>query len=235
MEILEEAEWIEKAEIVLREGFIRRTGDPASAPVLEPPLHAHEAEYFVRGLKSGIFSIDDEGYVQSTVLPRSSRDSTRSKILNLFWRHKGDRWSVFREGVCQISTMAVLNLKHGIPLGQIQMEPTFPDLHWPVDILLKNSKGDCAAFCEVKRDDHEMKTFISGFRHCCAAGSHLGKECKFSTNHPKFAACVALKPKHFLAVSPGQEVCFQLAYSEREITIFDVPVSLLVSELQISI
>lgn len=79
-------EWIADAEICLRERFIRRAGGTNLTPtlVIKPPLNAGEAEYFVRGLENGIFSIDDEGYVQSTVLPPSSRKSTGNKTLCLF-------------------------------------------------------------------------------------------------------------------------------------------------------
>jgi hypothetical protein len=232
------AEEIAEAEICLRERFKGCAGGAnlASTFVIKPPLHAGEAEYFVRGLESGIFSIDDEGYVQSTVLPPSSRESTRNKTLSLFWHRTGRRY-LFREGVCQISTMAALKLKYGFPLDQIKMEPTFPDrpeLSWAVDILLKGPQGTNVAFCEVKRDDRELERLISGFRYCCGAGSHSKNECKFSKNHPKFALCVALKPEYFMAVSPGQEVCFQLSYSGHFIAIAEVPLSSLVSKLQSS-
>jgi hypothetical protein len=55
-------EWIAEAEICLRERFIRCTGGPnlASTFVIKPTLHAGEAEYLVRGLENGIYSIDDE-------------------------------------------------------------------------------------------------------------------------------------------------------------------------------
>jgi hypothetical protein len=181
-------EWIEEARSCLRERFIRCAGgaNPASTFVIKPNLHASEAEYFVRGVENGIFSIDDEGYVQSSVLPLS-RKSTRNKTLSLFWHRTGRRY-LFREGVCQISTMAALTLKYGCPLDQIHMEPTFPgwpEHSWAVDILLKSRQGTDVAFCEVKRDDHELNELIWGFRHCCKAGSHAKNECRFRKNPPK--------------------------------------------------
>jgi hypothetical protein len=232
-------EWIEEAETCLRERFIRCAGGAnlASTLVIEPTLHAGEAEYFVRGLENGIFSIDDDGYVQSTVLPPSSRKSKRNKTLCLFWHRTGRRY-LFREGVCQISTMAALKLKYGFPLDQIQMEPTFPgrpELSWAVDILLKSPQGTETAFCEVKRSDGEWNRLIRDFKYCCEAGSHLKNECKFSRNHPKYALCVAIKPDYFMAVSPGREVCFQLSYSGDFIAIAEVPLSSVVSKLQSSI
>jgi hypothetical protein len=231
-------EWIAEAETCLRERFIRWAGGANLLPtvLIEPTLDAREAEYFVRGMENGIFSIDDEGYVQSSVLPLSSRKSTRKKILCLFWKRKGQPY-LFREGVCQISTIAALTLKYGCPLDQILMEPTFPgrpELSWAVDILLKNQQGTDTAFCEVKRDDRELNKLISGFRYCCKAGSHLKNECKFSKNHAKYALCVAIKPDYFMAASPGREVCFQLSYSGHFVEMAEVPLSSLVSKLQSS-
>jgi len=223
-------EWIVDAESCLRGRFIRCVGG-ASAFVIKPPLHACEAEYFVRGLENGVFSIDDEGYVQSSVLPPSSRDSTRNKTLSLFWHRAGRRY-LFREGVCQISTVAALKLKYCVPLDQIKMEPTCPDgLSWAVDILLKSPQGTNVAACEVKRDDRELKKLISGFRSCCGVGLHSKKECKFSKNHPKFELCHSLRPEYFMAVSPGQEVCLQLSYSGDFIEGAEVPLSSLLSKL----
>jgi hypothetical protein len=231
-------DWIAEANNCLRERFIRCAGgaNPAST-FIKPNLHASEAEYFVRGLENRIFWIDDEGYVQSSVL-RLSRKSTRNKILSLFWHRTGRRY-LFREGVCQISTMAALTLKYGCPLDQIHMEPTFPDWpehSWAVDILLKSRQGSNVAFCEVKRDDHELNELICGFRHCCKAGSHAKNECKFRKNHPKYSSCVDIKPDYFMAVSPGREFCcFQLSYSGHFIATADVPLSSVVSKLQSSI
>jgi hypothetical protein len=243
MQIAEKAgeAWIAEAEASLRVRFMRWANRANLAPTYvikptKPTLNAYEAEYFVRGLENGIFSIDDDGYVQSTVLPLSGK-STRNKVLCLFWKRKG-RPFLFREGVCQIATISALTLKYGCPLDQIHMEPTdpgWPELPGAVDILLKNPQGTDIALCEVKRDDREWNKLISDFEHCCQAGSHAKNECKFSKNHPKYALCVALEPDYFMAVSPGREVCFQLSYAEHSIGIARVPLSYLVSRLQPSI
>ena len=165
-------EWVAAAEARLKQQFdlIHVVPGPNPAPILaiKPPLDPLEAEYFLKGLDMGIFSIDDEGYVQSTMLPWPSPKSKRQKILQLFWRPA--KPYLFREGVCQISTAAAFALKFGCPLDQIKMEPTFPGRPWSVDILLKSPQGLNVAFCEVKRDDRELSKLISGFRYCCEAG-----------------------------------------------------------------
>src|ERR1700722_20438051 len=104
-------EWIEEAQACLGERYdrLRRGRGSNLSPtfVIKPHLDASEAEHFVRGMQNGIFSVDDEGYVQSDVLPLPSRKGTRNKILCLFWWRAG-RPYLFREGICQVSTVAAL-------------------------------------------------------------------------------------------------------------------------------
>ena len=212
-------EWIAEAEAHLQDRYdrIRRAWGNSLAPtfVIDPPLDAGEAEYFVRGLEERIFSIDDEGYVQSRVLPLPASKATQKRILALFWR-RADRRFLFREGVCQLATVAALTLKYGWELDRIEMEPTFPDLPrlaWAVDIVLRNADRAIIACCEVKRDDRELDQLVAGFRHCCGAGPHRRDECRFGKNHPKYDLCAVLKPAYFMATSPGREICFRLSHN----------------------
>ena len=165
---------------------------------------------------------------------RPRAKARKKKILSLFWRRAG-RPYLFREGVCQVSTVAAFVLRYGCRLDQIKMEPSFPgrpELSWAVDILLKSPQGADVVFCEVKRNDRELNHLITSFRHCCEAGSHLKDECKFSKNHSKYALCIAIKPVYFMAVSPGGQVCFQLSYSGDFVSITEVPLACLLSKLQ---
>lgn len=218
-------QWIARAEALLRDRYdcIRRASAQTLAPTIEiaPQLDAEEAEYFVRGIEQGVFSIDEEGYAQSAVLPKPSRKGKQKRALQLFWHRDGRRY-LFREGVCQLSTMSALNLRYGWPLVQMQMEPTFaehPQLAWAVDILLKGADGNVVACCEIKRNDREFEQLVAGFRHCCTAGPHRKDECEFAKNHPKYELCAAIRPAYFMAVSPGRETCFRLSYCEGTIAI----------------
>jgi hypothetical protein len=171
-------DWISEAKHQLQQRYdlIRCAGGPIPSLALgiKPPLNAREAEYFVRGLEAGLFSIDDESYVQSSMLPASSRTDSRNRILQLFWRRAGQRY-LFREGICQLSTVATLRLNYNWPEDKIKMEPTFPEqahLPWAVDILMLNAQGTVAALCEVKRDKRELDQLVRGFQHCCREGPH---------------------------------------------------------------
>lgn len=212
-------DWIAKAQGLLQYHYdciLLADGPQTQFPTfaVEPSLDPSEAEYFVRGIEEGIFSIDNEGYVQSSVLPPPSHRRTQKRILQLFWRRFGRRY-LFREGVCQVATVAELTLKYGWPLKQIKMEPTFPELPrlaFAVDIALMTDGGRVVALCEVKRNDREMDQLLNSFRHCCAAGPHRRNECRFRKNHPKYQFCSAFEPSYFLAASPGRTVCWKLSY-----------------------
>lgn len=214
-------EWIVKAEAHLQDCYdcIRRADKRTQLPTcaIKPSLHVSEAEYFVRGIEAGVFSIDDQGYVQSPVLPQPSNKGTQKRILQLFWRRAG-RHFLFREGVCQVSTVAELVLRYRWPLDHIKMEPRFPELPrlaWAVDISLTNAEGRVVALCEVKRDNREMDQLLTGFKHCCEAGPHSRDGCHFGKNHPKYELCSEVKPMYFLAASPGRAACFKLSYNGR--------------------
>jgi hypothetical protein len=83
------AEWVESATGILQERYdrLRRASGNTLAPTfpIEPEFDADEAAHFVKGIESGLFSIDDDGYVQSVVLPASRRGSEQKRILSLFW------------------------------------------------------------------------------------------------------------------------------------------------------
>jgi hypothetical protein len=218
-------EWIAGAEAYLQDRYdrIRKAGGNVLAPsfALKFPLDALEAKYFVRGMEEGIFSIDDEGYAQSAVLPASSGKGDQKKILQLFWRRAGRR-DLFREGVCQLATVSALVLKYGWRIDQIEMEPTFPDfphLAWAVDIVLRRNTGTVVACCEVKQNDRELDQLIAGFRYCCGKGPHSREGCRLARNHPKFELCAAIKPDYFMFTSPGREICFKMSYGEGAVTI----------------
>jgi hypothetical protein len=213
-------EWIAEAEARLQDKYdrIRSASGLTLAPTFafEPSLDATEAEYFVRGLDEGLFTIDDEGYAQSPVLPPPSRKGAQKRILSLFWRRAGQRY-LFREGVCQLATVSALTLKYGWCLDQIQMEPTLPDLPhlaWAVDIVLRSADGTVAACCEVKRNDREFDELVTGFRHCCSVGPHRRDACQFAKNHPKYELCATVAPAYFMVASPGREISFRLSHVE---------------------
>lgn len=212
--------WIKEAEILLNTRYAQvcATLDkmPTSFLKIQPALDEEEAQYFLQGLETGLFAIDDEGYIQSKLLPPVSGKNDRQKILQLFWRTAGGR-NLFREGVCQLATISSLILKYGWQSDHIIMEPgieEFKGLAYGVDILIRDPKRNIVICGEVKRNNAEFKKLIDGFRHCCQRGPHPKDECEFSKNHPKYEFCSSIKPSYFLAIAPGQAISFKLSYNK---------------------
>jgi hypothetical protein len=210
--------WVKEAEDSLYQRYIRlrHVNPPEVTPlVIKPPLDEGEAQYFVRGLKENLFFIEDEGYVQSTLLPRRSGKNTKQKMLQLFWARKGRGW-LFREGVCQLATASSLILKYGWSDTDITMEPCkegFRDFAYGVDILIGDKARDITICGEVKRNQSEFQRLIEGFRYCCHRGpQHTKDQCNFAKNHRKYEFCSKVKPQpvYFFATAPGEEICFKL-------------------------
>ena len=85
---------------------------PLTGLRISPPLAAEESKYFLLGLEEGLFRPDEEGYVQSGLLPPPSAGNTKQKICQIFW-HNPPPPRLFREGVCQLATASSLILKRG--------------------------------------------------------------------------------------------------------------------------
>lgn len=121
----ESRDWVKEAQNCLHKkyiNFLQLKLTEMTPLVIDPALEETEAQFFMRGLEEGLFSIDDEGYVQSELLPDRPRKNTKQKVLCLFWARNG-KWGLFREGVCQMATVFSLILKYGWLRAQILMEP----------------------------------------------------------------------------------------------------------------
>jgi len=180
-----------------------------------PPINENEAQFFLRGLEQGIFSIDEEGYVQTQLLPLPSGQNRKQKSIQLFWTGRHCRF-LFREGVCQLSTVASLILKYGWSADQIAMEPgrrDFGKLGYGVDVVIRNAQRQIVVCGDVKRDARELQLLIHGFRYCCGVGPHYKDACRFKRDHAKYEFCSVAKPSYFFATAPGQEICFMLSHN----------------------
>lgn len=208
----------------LRDRFVQlcaSTGQavPFSGLRINPPLGIEEAKYFLLGLEDGLFLPDEEGYVQSELLPPPSQGNTKQKMCQIFW-HNPPPPRLFREGVCQLSTASSLILKRGWLKKQILMEPSIKEhrsLAYGVDILIKSTKGEILVCVEVKRSVAELQKLITDLRTCCKRGAHPKDDCGFPQNHPKYEFCAFYKPTYFLGVAPDSEVCFGMTYDDDSI------------------
>lgn len=187
----------------------RRLCEPHSASELRvnPPLATEEAKYVLLGLESGLFRVDEEGSVQSDVLPPPSGLS--------FKRNLGQVFSVspppprlIRESVCQLATVSSLVLQRGWLPNQVRMG-TDDAASYGVDITIE-SAGGILACVEIKRSVHELQKFVSDFRQCCRRGEHAKADCAFQQNHGFFEFCARYQPAYLWVVAPDGDVCFKL-------------------------
>lgn len=216
-------DWIGELEKYLEERYSQLPmPNIESRPTLRinPALDAAEAKYFMFGLEEQLFSIDEEGYAQSPLLPKSGSSAEQQKGFQLFWHHQNGTRFLFREGISQLAAASLLILKYGWEKSQIQIEARREDfgaIARGVDLIIKSRSGKVVICGEVKKDDSEFERLIEGFNHCCQQGPHSKNDCKFKSNHPKYEACAFVKPLYFWAVSPGRELCYRLTYSEDKI------------------
>jgi hypothetical protein len=143
-----------------------------SALRIDPLLDEGEAQLFMQGHEAGIFSIDEEGYVQTKLLAKPTRKSGKRRAIQMFW-HPAPRF-LFREGVCQLSTASSLILKYGWNADSIVMEPVrreFGPLAYGVDIVIRNAAGQFVCG-DVKRGKKELDALLRDFRSCCGLGLH---------------------------------------------------------------
>jgi hypothetical protein len=190
-------------------GTFRAAGDVR----LNPPLTLEEAKFFLLGLESELFRIDEQGYVQSEFLARPERNF-RQALSQLFAFSPPPR--IVRESVCQLATVSALVLQRGWLPSQIKIEPD-EAASYGVDLIIESGAGKILICVEIKRSLHELQKFTSDFRQCCKRGEHAKADCAFQQNHGMFEFCSRSQPTYLWAVAPGCDVCFKLSYANEAI------------------
>jgi hypothetical protein len=225
-----ERDWAGELEKYLRDRFAElcaTIGQPApfSGLRVNPALGLEESKYFLLGLEAGLFQPDEEGYVQSELLPPPSTGSTKQKMCQLFW-HDPPPPRLFREGICQLSRASSLIAERGWLKSQILMEPSIKEhrsLAYGVDILVKSTTGEILVCVEVKRSAAELQKLITDLRTCGKRGAHAQDDCGFPQNHPKYEFCAFYKPTYFWAVAPDADVCLRMEYDDGSIELEQLP------------
>jgi hypothetical protein len=218
-----ERDWVDELERWLQGRFAElcETIDqpvPLSGLRINPALGVEESKYFLLGLEAGLFQPDELGYVQSELLPPPSIGNTRQTTCQIFGHNPPPR--LFREGVCQLSTVSLLIMKRGWLKSHILMDPDCKDdrdMSYGIDILVKSPMGHILACVEVKRSVAELQKLITDLRACCKRGAHAKDDCGFPQNHPKYEFCAFYKPTYFWAVAPDADVCFRMKYDDGSI------------------
>jgi hypothetical protein len=187
---------------------------PSSGLRIIPPLGTEEAKYFLLGMESGLFELDDEGYVASDLFPAADPAEIERKMCQIFWYNSLPP-RLFRESICQLSTAAALILKRGWLRSHVLMEPSIdeqPAVITGVDIVVKSTDGRTLIGVEVKRNAAELQKLMLDLQACCRRGPHTRDDCGFPQNHPKYEFCLSSRPNYFWAVAPDAEVCFRMNY-----------------------
>lgn len=188
---------------------------PNQTLVIDEPITEQEASFFLMGLERNVFSIDDEGYVQSLLLPGPPKNSSKQRMIQMFWHHGGGVRKLFREGINQMAAACRLIFEYGWEIDEIKMEPSiaeFGQLAYGVDIVVVGPDSAIPLCCESKRNNSEFEKLMKQFMSCCSMGEHLKEVCINKDNHPKYDFCIKAKPKYFWLVSPTNEVCLELSY-----------------------
>jgi|ERR1044071_2491896 hypothetical protein len=214
-----ERDWVAELEEWLQDRFVKLCKKiaqpvPFSGLRISPALGVDEAKYFLLGWEDGLFQPDEEGYIQSELLPPSNKGSDKQKNCQLF-SYDSLPPRLVRECIGRLSTASFLIVKRGWLKSHIQLEPGLKDnrdMPYGMDILVRSPGGQVLVCVEVKRNLAELRKLILDFRACCTRGTHAKEDCGFPQNHPNYEFCALSKPAYFWAVAPDADVCFRITY-----------------------
>lgn len=215
--VTELVQWLQKKFVELCKAIGQPV--PFSGLRISPPLKPEESKYFLLGLETGLFRIDDFGQVHSVLLASSGEEKASHQGCRLFSFDPLPPRLV-RDSICQLSTAASLILKRGWLTSHIQLDPDLKDdqdTPYGIDILIKSRTGQILICAEVKRSAPELEKLSADLRACCTRGPHRRDECGFPQNHPNYEFCAAFKPIYFWAVAPDADVSFRMNYEGRTI------------------
>jgi hypothetical protein len=186
---------------------------PLSGLKITPPLAAWEAQYFLLGLEEGLFAIDEEGQVESSLMAGFGMGSGLG--FPIFSPERPPR--LLRENVCQLAAASFLVLERGWLRGQVTLERSRPEHHSTphgVDLLVRSTSDRTDIWVEVKRSVVELQKLLADLRACSRRGAHPQKDCGFPQNHPRYEFCISRKPAYLWAVAADAEGCFKITYEQ---------------------
>jgi len=185
---------------------------------ISPPIRPEEAKYFLLGLETGLFRIDEFGGVHSVL--RTSRVGVAGSAGCRLFSSDPLPPRLVRDSICQLSTASFLILKRGWLTSHIQLDPNLKDdrgTPYGIDILVRSTTGQILICVEVKRSAAELQKLSADLRACCFRGPHGRDQCGFPQNHPNYEFCASFKPVYFWAVAPDADVCFKMNYEGQTI------------------
>ena len=218
--MVNDRDWVGELSSYLQQVFLRFCevlGQPRSISELRlnPPLAIEEAYCVLLGLEAGLFRVDEEGFVESELLPYPGEGNLKRGLCQIFALSPPPA-RIVRENICRLATVSALVLQHGWLSSQIKMA-TGDTASYGVDMIVESAAGEILVCVEIKRSAHELQKFTNDFRQCCKRGEHAKADCAFQQNHDMSEFCARYEPPYLWIVAPGEDVCFKLSYANRMI------------------
>jgi hypothetical protein len=170
---------------------------------ISPPLEEWETRYFRLGLDDNLFGVNDQGEVESDLLP-----SAEQRPYRIF---SAEPPRLLRENICQLAAAARLVFERGWLPRHIVLEPGRAEHRANAetfDLLVRSPAGEIFIWIEVRRTAVELEKLITDLRACSRRGPHAHEDCGFPQNHPRHEFCVANQPSYLWALAPDGESCF---------------------------
>jgi hypothetical protein len=216
-------QWLQEKFAELCEALGQRM--PLSGLRISPPLGQEEAKYFLLGLEEGLFELDEEGYVQSELLPPPEEADAKQKSYRIF-SHEPPAPRLLRESICQLAAAALLILERGWLKRHVVLEPSRQEHRsaaYGVDLLVRSAAGQIFIWAEIKRSAVELEKLIADLRACSRRGQHAHEDCGFPQNHPRYQFCLSSRPTYLWAVAPDAEICFEVKCEQSSIELEPLP------------
>jgi hypothetical protein len=214
-----ERSWQEELHQYLEERFClfaNALGQPRPSAGLRigPPLGIDEAKYFMRGVEAEVFTLNDQGDVQSSLIRAGKSDAAEQGSFPIF-AASPPPLRLCRRLVCVLSTAAALILDRGWLEPQVELAAIDdPEKATAADIIITSLDERLLAAVVAKRTAYEVDKLRSDLNQCCRRGPHSEQNCGFPQNHRTFEFISSNQPPYLWAVAPDGEICFQLTYQE---------------------
>jgi hypothetical protein len=170
---------------------------------IAPPLAEWEARYFQLGLENHLFSITDQGELESELL-----GSAEARPYRIF---SAEPPRLLRETICQLAAAARLVFERGWLPRHVILEPGRAEHRANAetfDLLVRSPAGKIFIWIEVRRTAVELEKLVADLRACSRRGPHAHEDCGFPQNHPRHEFCVTTRPSYLWALAPDGEGCF---------------------------
>jgi hypothetical protein len=177
---------------------------------ISPPLAEWEAGYFLAGLQTDLFQVDERGVVQSAMLRAPEGQSTQEKLYRIF---SSEPPRLLRENVCQLATASRLVFERGWLPRHISLEPGRVEHHAAADsfdLLIRSPSGAILIWVEVRRSGIELEKLVADLHACSRRGRHAQADCGFPQNHPRHEFAVENQPAYLWAVAPEIDFCLRV-------------------------